>query len=78
MEELKPRRSRISTEVEMALQENDRAIDRAKRMLAQEEAEASLFDDLHKAIMASIEAHHPDAQTLCPYCMRLHTLLARF
>ncbi len=72
------RRTRISTDIESALEENNQVAQRVRHMLDSEELMTVQFDELHKAILEAIEQHHPNGGTLCGKCMKVRVILANF
>lgn len=70
-------RAKISSEVEDQLQIHSEVLNRAKTMLQEQELHDNLFDEVVAAAVASIRSHHPDDETLCSDCMRLHILVHR-
>lgn len=71
-------RSRISTDIESAISENNQVVERVRNLLDSEELVTTQFEELRKAINDSIGKHHPDGSTLCAQCMKLHVLLSDF
>lgn len=71
------RRQRISTEVEQVIEINHKAVSKVKDLIQEQEDTDSLYDDIIEAVGMTIESHHPDGQTLCTHCMRLHVLVHR-
>lgn len=72
------RRQKISTEVEMAVEQHTQSVSKLRRVLEEEFNKKSAVDDLREAIKAVVVSHHPDNESLCVECSNLHIFLNRF